>query len=166
MPKLNKTVIINLVGLSKRIIGSKTPFLNKWIDDKNLSYIDPILPAVTCSAQTTYLTGKWPSEHGIVANGWFFKEEQEIKLWRQSNKLVQAPSIWENAKAIDQNFTCANMFWWYNMYSKVDYSVTPRPQYRADGLKVPDCYSFPPNLRDQLQRELGTFPLFNFWGPI
>ncbi len=165
MPKLNKTVIINLVGLSKRIIGSKTPFLNKWIDDKNLSYIDPILPAVTCSAQTTYLTGKWPSEHGIVANGWFFKEEQEIKLWKQSNKLVQAPSIWENAKAIDQNFTCANMFWWYNMYSKVDYSVTPRPQYRANGLKVPDCYSFPPNLRDQLQRELGTFPLFNFWGP-
>ena len=165
MSKLNKTAIINIVGLSKRIIGSKTPFLNQWTQEKNLSYIDPVLPAVTCSTQTTYLTGKWPSEHGIVANGWFFKEQQEVKLWRQSNKLVQAPSIWENAKAIDPNFTCANMFWWYNMYSKVDYSVTPRPQYRADGLKVPDCYSFPPNLREQLQQELGTFPLFDFWGP-
>jgi predicted AlkP superfamily pyrophosphatase or phosphodiesterase len=165
MPKLNKTAIINVVGLSKRIIGSKTPFLKQWVEGKNLSYIDPVLPAVTCSAQTTYLTGKWPSEHGIVANGWFFKEQQEIKLWAQSNKLVQSPSIWENAKARDPNFTCANMFWWYNMYSKVDYSVTPRPQYRADGLKVPDCYSFPPNLRQKLQQELGTFPLFDFWGP-
>ena len=51
------------------------------------------------------------------------------------------------------------------MYSKVDYSVTPRPQYRANGLKVPDCYSYPPNLRQKLQQELGTFPLFDFWGP-
>ena len=104
MPKLNKTAIINIVGLSKRIIGPKTPFLNQWIQNKNLSYIDPVLPAVTCSAQTTYLTGKWPSEHGIVANGWFFKEQQEIKLWAQSNKLVQSPSIWENAKEIMSMF--------------------------------------------------------------
>ncbi len=66
---------------------------------------------------------------------------------------------------IDPSFTCANMFWWYNMYSSVDYSVTPRPQYRANGLKIPDCYSHPPELRDQLQEELGTFPLFDFWGP-
>ena len=57
------------------------------------------------------------------------------------------------------------MFWWYNMYSTVDYSVTPRPQYRANGLKIPDCYSFPADLRDKLQEELGTFPLFHFWGP-
>ena len=88
MPKLNKTAIINVVGLSKRIIGSKTPFLKQWVEGKNLSYINPVLPAVTCSAQTTYLTGKWPSEHGIVANGWFFKEQQEIKLWAQSNNCL------------------------------------------------------------------------------
>jgi predicted AlkP superfamily pyrophosphatase or phosphodiesterase len=51
------------------------------------------------------------------------------------------------------------------MYSTVDYSVTPRPQYLADGRKMPDCYSFPPDLRDKLQEKLGTFPLFDFWGP-
>jgi predicted AlkP superfamily pyrophosphatase or phosphodiesterase len=162
---MNKTAIINVVGLSKKLIGEHTPFLSKWSSDKNISSIDPVLPAVTCSVQTTYLTGKWPSEHGIVGNGWFFKDEKEVKLWRQSNKLVQAPSIWDKAKSIDSSFTCANMFWWYNMYSTVDYSVTPRPQYRANGLKVPDCYSSPASLRDRLQEELGTFPLFHFWGP-
>ena len=94
-----------------------------------------MLPAVTCSVQTTYLTGKWPNEHGIVGNGWFDKNYQEIKFWHQSNKLINTPCIWDELKAKDPKFKCANMFWWFNMYSTVDYSVTPRPQYRADGLK-------------------------------
>ncbi len=162
---MKKTAIINVVGLSKRVLGEHTPFLKKWSENKQISAINPVLPAVTCSVQTTYLTGKWPSEHGIIGNGWFSKDEQEIKFWKQSNQLVQSPSIWDNARKINPGFTCANMFWWYNMYSGADYSVTPRPQYRADGQKVPDCYASPSELRDRLQAELGTFPLFHFWGP-
>jgi predicted AlkP superfamily pyrophosphatase or phosphodiesterase len=162
---MKKTAIINVVGLSKRVLGKHTPFLKKWSENKQISAINPVLPAVTCSVQTTYLTGKWPSDHGIVGNGWFSKDEQEIKFWKQSNQLVQSPSIWDNARKINPGFTCANMFWWYNMYSGADYSVTPRPQYRADGQKVPDCYASPSELRDRLQAELGTFPLFHFWGP-
>jgi len=162
---MKKTAVINVVGLSKKLIGQNTPFLSKWAANKNISSIDPVLPAVTCPVQTTYLTGKWPEEHGIVANGWFYRDVQEVRSWHQSNKLVQATSIWDHAKKIDPSFTCANMFWWFNMYSSVDYAVTPRPQYRADGLKIPDCYSTPADLRDRLQSELGTFPLFHFWGP-
>ena len=159
------TAVINIVGLSKKLIGANTPFLNKWLKNKSLSVIEPVLPAVTCSAQSTYLTGKYPKDHGIVANGWYFRDDCEVKLWRQSNKLVQAPKVWDIAKQKDPNFTCANMFWWYNMYSNADYSVTPRPQYLADGRKMPDCYSHPADLRDSLQSKLGTFPLFDFWGP-
>lgn len=162
---MNKTVVINVVGLSESLLKHKQLFLTQWIEKQNSSKIKPLLPAVTCSTQSSYLTGKWPSEHGIVANGWYFKEECEIKLWRQSNHLVEAPKIWDIAKAKNPEFTCSNMFWWYNMYSNSDYNVTPRPQYRADGQKKPDCYSKPSNLRDRLQKELGTFPLFNFWGP-
>ena len=62
--------------------------------------------------------------------------------------------------------TIANSFWWFNMHSSVDVAVTPRPQYRADGRKVPDCWTHPPELRDELQQELGAFPLFHFWGPM
>ena len=51
------------------------------------------------------------------------------------------------------------------MYSTADFSVTPRPNYLADGRKIPDCYSHPASLRDVLQEKLGTFPLFSFWGP-
>jgi predicted AlkP superfamily pyrophosphatase or phosphodiesterase len=133
--------------------------------NNNLSVIEPVLPAVTCSAQTTYLTGKWPSEHGIVGNGWYDRTDAEVKMWKQSNKLIQSPRIWDLAKEIDPTFTCANLFWWYNMYSDADFTVTPRPQYWADGQKKPDCYSKPDHLRDRLQDQLGTFPLFDFWGP-
>ncbi len=162
---MKKTVVINVVGLTKRLIGEHTPFIKSFLEKNTLSYIKPVLPAVTCSAQSTYLTGKWPNKHGIVGNGWYFKDECEVKFWRQSNKLVQQPKIWDALKAKNKAFTCANHFWWYNMYSNADYSVTPRPNYLADGRKIPDIYSHPAELRDELQSKLGTFPLFEFWGP-
>nr|WKN38508.1 alkaline phosphatase family protein [Tunicatimonas sp. TK19036] len=162
---MQKTVVIDVVALSSRVIGEHTPFLQRWSQQGKQASIEPVLPAVTCSAQATYLTGKWPTEHGVVGNGWYFRDECEIKFWRQSNKLVQAPKIWDMAREIDPNFTCANIFWWYNMYSSVDYAATPRPLYPSDGRKLPDMHTQPMDLRDRLQKELGTFPLFEFWGP-
>ncbi len=162
---MKKTVVINVVGLTQRLIGEHTPFIESFLKKGKSAYIHPVVPAVTCTAQSTYLTGKLPSEHGIVGNGWYFKEECEIKFWRQSNKLVQGEKIWEKLQKADPHFTCANLFWWYNMYSSADYAVTPRPNYLADGRKIPDIYSHPAELRDTLQTELGQFPLFNFWGP-
>ncbi|WP_140939411.1 alkaline phosphatase family protein [Sphingobacterium lumbrici] len=162
---MKKTVVIDVVGLSANLIGKYTPFLKQYIEDKNLAAIAPMLPAVTTSVQSTYLTGKQPTEHGIVGNGWYDDVDAEIKFWKQSNKLVLAEKIWDKAKKEDPNFTCANLFWWYNMYSDVDYSVTPRPNYLADGRKLPDCYAQPAELRDILQEKLGQFPLFQFWGP-
>jgi predicted AlkP superfamily pyrophosphatase or phosphodiesterase len=117
------------------------------------------------------LTGRRPSDHGIVANGWFDRSLQEVHFWKQSNHLVQAPKVWDTLRARAHAAgrpmpTVANTCWWFNMHSGVDVAVTPRPQYRADGRKVPDCWTHPANLREELQRELGPFPLFHFWGPM
>lgn len=162
---MKKTVVIDVVGLSSGIIGPNTPFLEQYARQHHVSRIQPMLPAVTTSVQSTYLTGQWPSEHGIVGNGWYDKADAEIKFWKQSNRLVDAPKIWDRARRVDPSFTVSKMFWWYNMYANVDFSVTPRPQYLSDGRKAPDCYSHPADLRDRLQAKLGTFPLFQFWGP-
>lgn len=162
---MQKTIVLNIVALSPRVIGEHTPFLKRWIASKKQAVVEPVLPAVTCSAQSVYLTGRWPNENGIVGNGWYFQDECEIKFWRQSNKLVQAEKVWEVLRKENPGFTVANMFWWYNMYSSADYAVTPRPLYPADGRKLPDCHSQPMELRDRLQSELGQFPLFTFWGP-
>jgi predicted AlkP superfamily pyrophosphatase or phosphodiesterase len=125
----------------------------------------PVTPAVTCTAQATFMTGTLPREHGIVANGWLFRDLMEVWLWRQSNRLVHGEKIWEAARQRDSTFTVANLFWWYNMAASHDFGVTPRPIYRADGRKLPDCYSKPLELREELTAQLGAFPLFQFWGP-
>lgn len=162
---MNKTVVIDIVGLSSSLIGAYTPFLKNYTTNRKVATIAPMLPAVTTAVQSTYVTGKWPAEHGIVGNGWYDRVDSEIKFWKQSNKLVSGEKIWDRAKALDEKFTVSKMFWWYNMYSTADFSATPRPNYLADGRKMPDCYTHPADLRDYLQKELGTFPLFQFWGP-
>ena len=162
---MRKTIVIDVVGLTPNFIGEHTPFLKKWSANAKITSIGHVTPAVTCSVQATYMTGKWPTEHGIVANGWYYRDVCEVRNWHQSNKLVQAPKFWEVAKAQNPDFTCANICWWFAMNSTADYVVTPRPQYLADGRKMPDCYTYPMELRDQLQQKLGTFPLFDYWGP-
>ena len=108
-----------------------------------MARIKPAFPAVTCTAQSDYLTGQYPDTHGIVGNGWYSREDCEVRFWKQSNRLVHAPKIWDTARAADPSFTCANLFWWFNMYSTADFSVTPRPMYPADGRKIPDVYTAP-----------------------
>lgn len=160
-----RTVALNVVGLTPGLLGAEMPFLTRWIQQGRQAAVAPVLPAVTCSVQATYLTGAMPAAHGIVGNGWYFRDECEVKFWRQSNRLIQAPRIWDAARAEDPSFTCANLFWWYNMYADVDVAVTPRPMYPADGRKIPDVYTQPAGLRFSLQERLGRFPLFHFWGP-
>jgi predicted AlkP superfamily pyrophosphatase or phosphodiesterase len=159
------TLVLNVVGLTPALIGEHTPALRAFRDAHAVRPLESILPAVTCSVQSTFLTGKLPREHGIVGNGWYFRDLSQVWLWRQSNQLVQGEKLWDEAKRRDPSFSVAKLFWWYNMYSGADISVTPRPIYTADGRKLPDVYTDPPELRAELSLQLGTFPLFNFWGP-
>jgi len=162
---MHPTIVINVVGLTPRMIGTNTPALQQLAAAGALRELATVVPAVTCTAQTTFLTGVLPREHGIVGNGWYFRNLSEVLFWRQSNRLVAGERVWEAARRRDASFTCANMFWWYNMYSTADIGVTPRPMYPADGRKIPDCYTAPNELRDELTQRLGRFPLFRFWGP-
>src|SRR6185436_14589312 len=110
----------------------------------------------------TILTGLAPSGHGVVGNGWYDRESAEVRFWKQSAHLVQGERVWDAAKRRDPAFTSANICWWFAMYGSTDFTVTPRPAYPADGRKIPDCWTHPAGLRDRLQAELGTFPLFSF----
>ncbi len=153
-----------VVGLTPRHLGIHTPRLTE-LARQGMATLDTVTPAVTCSVQASFMTGLTPRDHGIVGNGWLFRDQMEVLLWRQSNRLVSGEKIWETGKKRDPAFTCANMFWWYNMASSHDIGATPRPIYKADGRKLPDCYTVPDHLRDRLTEHLGPFPLFQFWGP-
>ena len=162
---MRPTLVLDVVGLTPALIGAHTPNLARFRDEGALRPLRTITPAVTCSVQSTFLTGTLPREHGIVGNGWYFRDLAQVWLWRQSNHLVHGEKIWDAGRRRDPGFTTAKLFFWYNMYSGADFSVTPRPMYTADGRKLPDVYTEPPELRATLSNELGTFPLFEFWGP-
>jgi predicted AlkP superfamily pyrophosphatase or phosphodiesterase len=158
-------VVLDVVGLTPAQVGADTPNLAALAKGGFLAPMGAVLPAVTCPAQSSMLTGTLPRDHGIVGNGWYFRDLSEVWLWRQSNRLVAGEKVWEAARRRGPGFTCAKLFWWYNMYSSADWSVTPRPAYPADGRKVPGIYTQPHDLKYEIEKELGQFPLFHFWGP-
>ncbi|MCW5622758.1 MAG: alkaline phosphatase family protein [Burkholderiales bacterium] len=161
---MNRTLVLNVVGMTPALLAH-APNLRALAGQDGMRPLTTVTPAVTTTVQSTFVTGGLPREHGIVANGWYFRDLSEIWLWRQSNRLVQGEKLWDAARARDPSFTCAKLFWWYNMYASAEFSITPRPMYPADGRKLPDIYTHPPELRDELQERLGQFPLFRFWGP-
>ncbi|MBK8174949.1 MAG: alkaline phosphatase family protein [Rhodospirillales bacterium] len=163
---MRRTLVLNVVGLSPGLVGAHTPNLARLAAGGGLRPLRTVLPALTCSAQSTFITGLLPRDHGIVGNGWYFRDLAEVLFWRQSNALVAGEKIWEAGRRRDPSFTCAKLFWWYNMYAGVDIAVTPRPMYPADGRKIPDVHTYPARLRDDLTARLGRFPLFRFWGPL
>jgi predicted AlkP superfamily pyrophosphatase or phosphodiesterase len=161
---MRPTIVILVVGLTPGHLGPQTPRLAALARAGAVRPLVTVTPAVTCSVQATFMTGTLPREHGIVGNGWLFRDLMEVWLWRQSNRLVAGEKIWETGKR-DAAFTCANLFWWYNIAASHDIGLTPRPIYKSDGRKLPDFYAQPSALRDELTQRLGTFPLFQFWGP-
>ena len=163
-----RVAVINVVGLCQRHLGEQMPKITAYTQKKGnrLSTIRPVLPALTCSAQATYLTGKLPNEHGIVGNGWYDRTLNEHHFWKQSNALVHGEKIWENLAKERPGFSTAKLFWWYNMYSSADFSITPRPLYSSDGNKVFDIHSHPMGIREEIKKDLGDFPFPSFWGPM
>ncbi|GAA2556197.1 alkaline phosphatase family protein [Winogradskya consettensis] len=158
---MKPVVVLDVVGLTPRLLRHM-PRLSRLGGFR--ASLGTVLPAVTCSVQSTFLTGVLPAEHGIVGNGWYFRELGEVLLWRQHNALVGGEKLWDAARAVRPGYTVANICWWYAMGAAVDWTVTPRPIYHADGRKDPDCYTYPPSLHDELVTRLGPFPLFSYWG--
>jgi predicted AlkP superfamily pyrophosphatase or phosphodiesterase len=162
---MHPTIVILVVGLTQRHFGAHAPRLTAFARAGVTRPLRTVTPAVTCPVQATFMTGGLPRDHGIVANGWLFRDLMEVWLWRQSNRLVTGEKLWEAGRRRDPTFTTANLFWWFNIGASHDIGVTPRPIYKSDGRKLPDCYTQPLELREELTRELGAFPLFHFWGP-
>lgn len=158
-----RVLLLDVVGLTPKALR-RMPRLATLGRNGAQKPLRTVLPAVTCSVQSTMLTGRLPVSHGIVGNGWYFRDLGEVFLWRQHNRLVQGPKVWDTARQLRGSFTVANICWWYAMGMDVDVTVTPRPIYHADGRKSPDCYTRPPELHDALVREQGAFPLFQYWG--
>ena len=160
-----RLAVLDIVGLSESLLGPHMPGLTAFAEKHGCQSYAPAFPAVTCTAQSSLATGTSPASHGIVANGWYDRESAEVRFWKQSNHLVHGEKLWDKLRSEIPGFTCAKLFWWYNMHSTADFTITPRPLYPADGRKVFDIHTQPMSMRDDLKNDLGEFPFPAFWGP-
>ena len=169
MKRMQPIVLINAVGLTPRFL-ELAPRLKAVAAEGWLGNMPEVLPAVTCTAQATLLTGKMPNEHGVVANGWLFRDTNEGRFWQQSNRLIQAEPFYETArnraKERGKPFQSAKLFWWFNQGAAVDISVTPKPHYAVDANKAFGITGQPASVSESLVKELGPFPFPQFWGPM
>jgi predicted AlkP superfamily pyrophosphatase or phosphodiesterase len=162
-------VLVNAVGLTSRLL----PFAPRLATLAKTGWcvsLREVVPAVTCTAQAAILTGQTAEGHGIVGNGWLWRDTGEVRFWQQSNRLLQAEPIYQTARRAaaerGRSFRSAKLFWWFNQGAAVDVSVTPKPYYGADGNKVFGITGTPEGLSEGLERALGPFPFPAFWGPM
>jgi predicted AlkP superfamily pyrophosphatase or phosphodiesterase len=166
--ELQPLILIDAVGLTRKLLAF-APRLKQLAESGWVRSLDEVVPAVTCTAQASILTGRLPQEHGIVANGWLYRNTGEVRFWQQSNALIQAEPIYATARrrALERGlrFRTAKLFWWFNQGAAVELSVTPKPYYGADGNKVFGIAGTPHELCQRLEQDLGRFPFHTFWGP-
>ncbi|HYW79635.1 MAG TPA: nucleotide pyrophosphatase/phosphodiesterase family protein, partial [Thermoguttaceae bacterium] len=126
----------------------------------------PGFPCVTCPVQAAMTTGRRPSRHGVVANGFYWREKQHVEMWTSMNDCIEQPQLWDLLAHHPDEPTSAV---WFPLHSKgceADYVCTPAPIHNPDGSESLWCYTRPTELYGTLRDELGHFPLKHFWGPM
>ncbi len=165
--KKDMVVVLDIVGLSPKLLEfeRELPNITKLKNSGTYRKMKPSFPAVTCSVQTTLLTGKPPADHGIVGNGYFDKITMRPEFWRQENALVNGPRIWDIMRDRNKSSKVAVMFWQQSKYIDADIVVTPAPLHTDEGM-IEWCYSKPVGLYEKLSEKLGQFKLKSYWGPF
>ncbi len=168
MPSPAPLILLNAVGMTSRWLAH-APRLQALAKAGWVRPLREVLPAVTCTAQASILTGQPASGHGIVANGWLYRETREVRFWQQSRALVQGEPFYMTARRRagkrSRAFRTAKLFWWFNQGAAVDWSVTPKPHYGADGNKAFGVSGTPVGMTEKIETKIGPFPFHTFWGP-
>lgn len=142
------------------------PNLRRMADDGELAALVPSFPCVTCPVQANMTTGELPGTHGVVANGFYWRERREVEMWTAWNDCITAPQIWDVLHQQQPGTTSAV---WFPLHSKgcgADYVCTPAPKHNPDGTESLWCYTKPEDWYEELLAQFDHFPLQHFWGPL
>lgn len=167
-------LLLSLPGLRERDLAHM-PALTSLTEGGDRATLTPSVPAVTCPVQVNMTTGTTPAEHGVVANGFYWREGltpgrgpkyDGVEMWTAWNDVVQRPRIWHRLKELDPELTSAV---WFPLLAKgcdADFVCTFAPIHNPDGSESLWCYTIPEMLYGELRDALGHFPLKHFWGPL
>jgi predicted AlkP superfamily pyrophosphatase or phosphodiesterase len=161
----DRVVLLSVPGLRQNDLA-RMPELAALVSAGDLATLVPSFPCVTCPVQANMTTGVTPREHGVVANGFYWRDKQRVEMWTAWNECIQRPQIWDRIREHSPGRTSAV---WFPLHSKgcgADYICTPAPIHNPDGSESLWCYTKPIEFYGQLRDALGHFPLQHFWGPM
>jgi predicted AlkP superfamily pyrophosphatase or phosphodiesterase len=158
-------VLLSIPGLRPRDVAAM-PALDKLVEQGERAELVPSFPCVTWPVQANMLTGKLPAQHGVIANGFYWRDRRQVEMWTAWNDKITAPQIWDLLHQRDPGITSAV---WFPMLSKgcgADFVCMPAPVHNPDGTESLWCYTKPTELYGELRDAIGHFPLQHFWGPL
>jgi hypothetical protein len=158
-------ILLSVPGLRAKDLASM-PNLSALVSGGDQATFVPSFPCVTWPVQANILTGKLPAEHGVIANGFYWRDKHEVEMWTAWNDKIQQPQIWDLLHQLDAGLNSAV---WFPMLSKgagADNICMPAPIHNPDGSESLWCYTKPVELYGTLRDKFGHFPLMNFWGPM
>jgi hypothetical protein len=161
----DRVVLLSVPGLRAQDLALM-PHLRQLVAGGDQAPLVPSFPGVTWPVQANMLTGCLPAQHGVVANGFYWRDQHRVEMWTATNDKIQRPQIWDTLHQSGPQLTSAV---WFPMLSKAcgaDFICMPAPVHNPDGSESLWCYTRPTELYGQLRDELGHFPLQHFWGPL
>lgn len=161
----DRVVLLSVPGLRQQDLAHM-PRLRGLAERGGVASLAPSFPAVTCPVQANMTTGLTPREHGVVANGFYWRERHEVEMWTAWNDCIERPQIWDLLHDRSSELTSAV---WFPLHSKgcgADTICTPAPIHNPDGSESLWCYTKPTELYGTLRDTFGHFPLKHFWGPL
>lgn len=163
---MKKLIVLDIVGLSKKQYDQIKPQnISKILEHGSVSSFKPSFPAVTCSVQASIFSGTYPSEHGIISNGYYDQILKHVSFWEQSSNLVNSPRIWDILKKKLPDYKSGLLFLQNSLYANSDVVITPKPIHLDDKM-IMWCYSKPENFYEKISESIGNFDLKSYWGPF
>ena len=156
-----KLLIVEVAGLGWDLVSRHPPPVRSPVFKR----LETIFPAVTCAVQASFRTAALPREHGLVANGVFFRDLRKALFWEQAAALVTGERIWHAFR--EQGGRVGMMFWQQSLGESVDLILSPAPIHKHGGGMIHDCHAQPADLYERLVNVIGRpFRLQHYWGPM
>jgi predicted AlkP superfamily pyrophosphatase or phosphodiesterase len=163
MPK--PVILLSIPGLREKDVAVMRN-LRSLTAGGEIAELTPSFPCVTCPVQTNMTTGKRPAEHGVVANGYYWRDKRRVEMWTAPNDCVEQPQLWDLLSHHGRGLSTAVWFPLHSQGCEADFVCTPAPIHNPDGSESLWCYTRPAELYGMLRDRLGHFPLMNYWGPL
>jgi hypothetical protein len=158
-------ILLTIPGLREKDVAAM-PRLREMTATGQCATLAPSFPCVTCPVQANMTTGRLPSAHGVVANGFYWREKQQVEMWTSPNECIDSPQLWDLLSHVEGAVTSAVWFAMHSAGAEADFICTPKPIHNPDGSESLWCYTRPIEFYGELRDELGHFPLQHFWGPM